>query len=265
MDVPNQYKKNLFFAAIVFLIILSVYFAIKSIQEFGFVGNDGLENTITVSGRGEVNAVPDIATISFTIRGEAKTVSDAQEQVATIETKALEVLRTNEIEEKDIKTVSASFNPKYEYVYGTALPCNQYGCPPRPGKNTITGYQSFETISVKVRSIDTAGKIMEDLAAVGVTELSGPNFEIDEKDELSAEARKKAIDEAREKAKALAKDLGVRLVGVASFYEENDGAMYPMMYDSAVRTMANEAKMTAELPAGENTISSNVTITYRIR
>jgi len=224
-------------------------------------------NTITLSGHGEVSAVPDIANVSFTIRKEAKTVADAQSGVADVANKVMASLKANNILDKDIKTESVSFNPKYDYVYDSKVimaPCTQYGCPPRPGKNVITGYEAYESISVKIRKIDDTGKIIQELGVLGVTELSGPNFTIDNEDGLKAQAQKQAIDDAKEKAEVLAKNLGVRLGKITSF---NDNGNYPTpMYATAkMDSVSAIAPTVAPVPTGENLISSDVTITYEIK
>jgi hypothetical protein len=106
---------------------------------------------------------------------------------------------------------------------------------------------------------------MQDLGAVGVSDLSGPNFAIDKEDSLNMQARKLAIDDAKQKAEILAKDLGVSLSKITSFNES--GNYYPTMY-SAKGVMAADsvsAPAPAEIPKGENTISSDVTITYEIK
>jgi uncharacterized protein YggE len=75
-----------------------------------------------------------------------------------------------------------------------------------------------------------------------------------------------AIDEAKEKAKVLSKDLGVSLVRIVNFSENGN---IPMMYGKGM--MATDSVASApvapspELPTGENKITSNVTITYEIR
>ncbi len=78
------------------------------------------------------------------------------------------------------------------------------------------------------------------------------------------EARRKAISDAKTKARVLAKDLGVSLGRVASFSE---GGYYPAptMYKATMMDVAQGEASVAEIPKGENTISSNVTITYEIR
>ncbi len=274
MEIPSQYIKNLYLAVFAFLIVLSLFFAVKVLNGFG-AGNfseNKVVNTITLSGHGEVQAVPDIANVYFTIRKDGKTVKEAQAAVVVVEKSALDFLETNKVADKDIQTTNASFNPKYEsqrticpqtpIMYG-GVTSPSYYCD--NGKQVIVGYEAYESITVKLRVPDDASKVMQGLGALGVTELSGPNFAIDNEDELKAEARKKAIDDASTKAKALAKDLGVRLGHVTSF---NEGGNYPMMYATKAESFDSAGGATpapAQIPKGQNTISSDVTITYEIR
>src|SRR3989338_1094536 len=268
--MPNEYIKNLYRVSLVFVVVLSLFFAVKFLSEFRSYGMMGSNeaNTITLSGHGEVSAVPDIENIYFSIHKEGKTVKEAQEAVATVEKSAFDSLKASGVAEKDIKTSNASFNPKYKYVYDTrvSMPCTQYGCPPNSGDNVIVGYEAYESITVKVRNTDEVGKIMQDLGTLGVTDLNGPDFSIDDEDALKAEARKEAIEDARTKAKVLANDLGVRLGRIASF-SENDGYGGPIYYakDAMMLEGASTAPAPAQIPKGDNIISSDVTVTYEIR
>ena len=271
IEIPSNYVRNLYRVAMVFLVVVSLFFFVKVLSEFKSYRDTSLNyNSITLSGYGEVNAVPDIANVTFNIHKEAKTVKEAQEAVAKIEAAVLESLKANSVEEKDIKTLYASFNPKYDYqqkVCPAAVDgATSYYC--GGGKQVLAGYEAHESISVKVRNVDDAGKIMQDLGTLGVTDLSGPNFAIDDEDALKAEARKLAIIEAQAKAEVLAKDLGVRLGKVMSFSEGGDyyNPMYygkDMMMESS--QSARPVGAPAEVPKGENTISSDVSITYEIR
>lgn len=279
MEIPNQYVKNLYKVSLAFLIVLSLFFAVKLLAEFRSYGMMGSSeaNTITLTGHGEVTAVPDIASVYFTISKDAKTVKEAQDAVAVIEKKALDLLKAKGVADKDIKTADASFYPKYEYKRAICPPIpmgvpssgvessmpSPYYCP--PGKQIITGYTASESITVKIRNTLDVSAIMQGLGTTGVSNLSGPNFTIDDEDGLKAEARKKAIADAREKAEVLAKDLGVRLGRVANFSES--GNYYPMYYakDAMMGRGETSAPSPAEIPKGENTISSDVTITYEIR
>ena len=58
---------------------------------------------------------------------------------------------------------------------------------------------------------------MQGLGTTGVSNLSGPDFSIDNPDALQVQARKLAIDDAKAKAQVLAKDLGVSLGKIERF------------------------------------------------
>ncbi|OGI94962.1 hypothetical protein A3A03_02200 [Candidatus Nomurabacteria bacterium RIFCSPLOWO2_01_FULL_40_18] len=269
INLPNQYIKNLYRALFVFLIVLSLFFVVKLLAEFRSYGmmDSSESNTITLSGHGEIMAVPDIANIYFTIKKEAKTVKEAQNGVAEIEKRALDFLKENGVADKDIKTIDASFNPKYEWKLRPCPYDPSMGVVSRPcpgGKNELTGYEASESINVKIRNTDNVGKIIQGLGGLGVTDLNGPNFTIDNEDALKAQARKKAIDDAREKAQALAKDLGVRLGKISSFSENGN---YPIYYAESAMMKSDtvSAPAPAQIPKGENTISSDVTIIWEIR
>ena len=265
----NDAKKNLYGAMSLLLLILSVFFIIRIVDHLknGHPSRISDFNTITVYGTGEVQAVPDIAKVSFSITNTAETVELAQDAVTKIEADVLSALKSQGVEDKDIKTTSSSFYPKYEYRYDAPqLECAGYGCPPNPGRNVIVGYEVSERIEVKVRNTDSVGEIIQELGTLGVSSLSGPNFSIDDEDILKIDARRIAIEDAKEKAKVLSKDLGVRLGKVVSFNE--GGGYYPISYAREEMAMAMDSSaMNAapSLPKGENTISSSVTIIYEIK
>lgn len=265
INITPEQKIKIYRAVKIVLIVFVILIGTKFLTHSSYGRNgDRPENTISFSGHGEVNAVPDMASIYFSISKEAKTVKEAQAQVALVEKSSLDVLKANNVLEKDIKTSNASFSPKYEYKYEkTVSPCNEYNCP-MPGKSVIVGYTASESITVKVRNTDDVGKIMQGLGTVGVSDLSGPNFSIDNEDGLKAQARKKAIDDAKEKAKVLAKDLGVRLGKITSFSESGNYPM-PMYTNTMMAKGASDEAAQAALPKGENTITSDITITYEIK
>jgi uncharacterized protein YggE len=105
------------------------------------------------------------------------------------------------------------------------------------------------------------------LGGVGVSNIYGPNFRVENEDDLKAKVREEAIAKAKEKAKVLAKNLDVRIVGIENFSEGYNGGMY---YAKAEMGMAEDSVMSAPvanitLPTGENKIETTVTITYRVK
>lgn len=243
----------------VFLLVLTV----SELKAFRFIGSGvTATNTITVTGMGEVFAVPDTATFTVSVHEEAETVTFAQDEATKKINNIITYLKEAGIEEKDIKTVSYTVNPKYQWENTT---CRDGYCP--PGKQTLIGFEVYQSISVKVKDTKKAGELLSGVGSRGASDVSGLSFTIEDEDQLKAEARSLAIVEAQEKAEALAEELGVEVVRVVGFYEESGGYPPPYAYgmggDVAVR--AEAAMVAPELPAGENKITSNVNITYEIR
>ncbi len=249
----------------VLAVVLVLFFLSMTFRSAGARGHMGGglsdKNIITVAGKGEVIAIPDIATITFSVVEQAINVGEAQAKATTKMNKALEVLKNQGIAETDIKTTDYSAYPRYEYFNQI---CNQYSCP-TSGSQKLIGYEVRQSILVKIRKIEDAGKVLGVVGETGVSDISGLNFEVDEQDVKVREARKLAIDDAKEQAKQLAKDLGVKLGSIASFNESGNYPM-PMMYKTDMALgMGGSAESSPQLPVGENKITSNVTITYEIR
>lgn len=236
---------------------------VNEVKLTSYVGRDNQQiNTISVSGEGEVTAVSDIASLSVNLNKDGATAKEAQALLNKSITETLAYLKDQKIDDKDIKSEYGGLNPKYSYEK-----CYTYPCPSNP---KIIGYTATQSITIKIRDVDNASIIKTGLAGIGVTDISGPTFSIDDEDVLKDQARSLAIKEAKEKAKILAKELGVRLGKVVSFYDNQNGN-YPM-YDStnSLKTMAvgapeSVAPSVPDLPKGENKITSNVTITYEIK
>lgn len=244
----------------VFLLVLTL----SSLKQYHYIGSGiSASNTITVSGDGEVFAVPDTATFSVTVQEEAKEVKAAQE-VATKKGNDIKAyLKSQGIDEKDIQTTDYSLYPQYDYINAV---CSQGYCP--PGKQVLRGFQVSETLTVKVRDTQKAGDLLAGVGSKGASSVSGLSFTIDDQDKLDAEARDKAIAKAKEKAEALADALGVSIVRVVGFSENSNYPPMPYAYGmgGAERLDASVAKAVApEISVGQNKITSNVTVTYEIR
>ncbi|PCI30226.1 hypothetical protein COB55_00395 [Candidatus Wolfebacteria bacterium] len=248
----------LMFSATLLFIIL----ALNGLKTYGTIGADIQPvSTITVSGEGEVVATATLATFSYTVKNEADKVADAQAEVTKTIDATLVALGEQGIEEKDIKTTNYSIAPRYSYpqIQCFRAPCVQ---PDR----VLEGYTVSQSISVKVRDVDNAGVVLGSLGEIGVDNVGGLNFTIDEDDALKNEAREIAIKDARKEAKQLAQDLGVRLGRVVNFSEGGRGfyakyAVAEMAMDGAIGGALSSPKV----PVGENTITANVSITYEIK
>lgn len=222
--------------------------------------------TINVVGKGEVSAKPDIATFSFTIDAKESDATVAQNKASEIMDGIVAYLKEKGIDEKDIKTSNYSLNPRYEYPQTT---CTQWGCPPQVGEPKLIGYEVSQSVTVKVRDTAKAGETVSGVGDKGALNVSGITFTIDDEAVLMAQAREKAIEDAKEKAGVLAKNLGTHIVRMTGYWEDQG---YPMPYGVGGDTMSMKSAMAesvparpAVLPTGENTITATVNISYEVR
>jgi uncharacterized protein YggE len=239
---------------------LSLFLLISTIAKWDSLSDNNMAfNTINVAGTGEVIVIPDVAVFSFTVTETSETVDTAQSLATSKINKALDALKAAGVEEKDLKTESYNIYPEYKWNQGI---CYMGSCP--DGREELVGYTVSQTTQVKVRDTKKAGEMLTLVGANGISNVSGLQFTLDDADSAKEEARSKAIADARVKAKKLAKDLGVDLGDVVSYYEDGPGG-YPM-YDDAMYMSAKmeSASMAPQLPAGENTVISNVTVTFEI-
>lgn len=258
-------EKKIKCAVFILLVIVSVFTITKIVNEVKssqYVGKEyQYSNTISVNGTGDVTAVADIASLAINISKDGVTAKEAQNLLNDSITKTLSYLKEQKIEDKDIKSEYGGLSPKYSY---TQPVCYIYPCPNRDPK--IIGYTATQSITVKVREVDNASVIRTGLAGIGITDISGPTFSIDDEEGFKAQARAIAIDDAKAKAKVLAKDLGVKLGKIVSFNEDGQDGNIPMYANKASFDTVSEAALSVPtLPKGENKITSNVTITYTIK
>ncbi len=254
------------------LLLLTVFLAVQVIsglKKFSSIGKEIYpQSTITVSGEGESYAIPDIATFNFSVTELGSTVKQAQEKADEKINKALALIRESGTEDKDIKTTGYNVYPKYEWEQVYCVQMIGVSCP--SGKNVLKGYEVFQSITVKVRDTEKAGDLVTKIGALGVDNISGLEFTVDDRDKYISEAREEAIKKAKEQGKILAKQLGVKLGKVMYFNEMGNYMPTPYYYGEGMgggRDMAlsSVSPMKAELPTGETKITSQISITYEIK
>lgn len=248
------------------LVLLMVMITLASYASLNFQKMryvDPMPTTISVTGEGEMLAIPDIGRFSFSVSAEGDDAATAQTISGKKMNDALAFLREQGIEDKDIKVEYYNLYPKYHWEERVCA-AGSY-CP--PGEQVQDGFEVSQQVAVKVRDTNKAPVVITGIGERGATNISGLEFTVDDTDALRAEARAKAIFDAQEKAKVLAKQLGVRLIRITAFYEGGD--MPDMYYKTApmAMDMASEEEhyQGAELPVGEESTKVNVNVTYEIR
>ncbi len=261
----DKLLKSLNVLSIAFTVLLIVII-VTLVKEWKSIGHTQV-NSITVSGDASVYVSPDIATVTFMIDEVKPTSKEAQSIANDKMIKVKKALIDLKIADKDIQTTSYYVSPHYTYISET-YPCTSLVSNCIPTKQRLDGYSASHNVSIKVRDLDNVGKVLSALGDLSVNNISGPSFTVEDMDKAKAEARGKAILEAKVKAKALADQLGVSLGDIMSF-SDNNGGYSPYEYMSKANSMGAHADSIASAPVdisvGQSEIKSTVSIVYEIR
>jgi len=242
----------------IFLTILISVYIINEIKRGRYIGQEiERQNTISVSGEGEIYVKPDLAKVTFTVTNEAKTVTEAMEENTKRMNDVIGYIKEEGVEDKDLKTTSFNIYPRYEYVRDWEIEIY----PPPTGQRVLVGYEVSQSLQVKIRDMAKIGTIIQAATESGANQMSGLAFVVDKEDEFKEQARTEAIENAKEKAQELASQLGIRLVRITNF-QESGISPYFYEYDRAVG-MGGGGEV-PQIETGQNLIKVTVTITYEI-
>lgn len=206
---------------------------------------------ITISSESTAMVKPDIATVSFSVVSEGANPTALQNDNNQKINQAIALVKGLAIDAKDIQTSGYSLSPRYQYNSKT-------------GKSSIDGYTLTQTVIVKIRDLDNAGKVLGGLPSLGINQISGPNFSVEDPEKYLNDARKEAFAKARAKAVQLARFNGVFLGGVVSF-SENQGGGYPIpMYAKAEGMGGDRGGIPLQIEQGSEEVRVQVSVTFEI-
>lgn len=207
--------------------------------------------TITVLAEGKATVSPDIAKISFSVVSEGVDPGKIADENNKKMTRALDFVKSQGIDEKDIKTTQYNLNPRYVYDE-------------KNRRSYISGYELTQTVLIKVRELNKSGKILGGLPELGINKIGSISFDVDDSEKYLAEARNRAFEKAKAKADAMAKKNGVRIGRVVNFAENQGYPVFPA-YESFGRDIKAAALAVPSIEPGTQEVVVNVNITYEIR
>lgn len=206
------------------------------------------ETTITLTGKGSVAHAPDIAIINVGVSVEAKTASEAMQQQATQMAGVFAAVKAAGIADRDMQTGNISLNPVYEY--------------PNNARPRLTGYQANNSITIKVRKLDTLGKTLDAVVKGGGNTINGISFSIDEPEKFQNDARIEAVKDAAAKAELYAQAVGYKVKRIVTISEQEFYPQpVPMM---AMRMQDSGGAPETQIAAGEVSLEQTVTVLFEL-
>jgi len=203
---------------------------------------------IVTTGEATVRIRPDAAILTAGAVVQGATAEEAQAGVSARVATVLDRAKALGIEEKDTKTVAYRIEPLYAYEQGKA---------PK-----VTGYQGTQQIALTLHGVERVGKAIDTLLQNDGATTATVTFTLLDSKSVQAAARTEAIQDARAKAEAMARNAGVTLGKVLSV---SDIAL-PVTLDSARFDMAAKsgAPAPAQIPAGELQLVVRVQVQFEI-
>lgn len=229
------------FAAALFFTTLSPTFAedIKIIR------------SISISGHGEVRAVPDLALVNLGVVSSATTAREALDANTKAMTDLMAALKTANVENKDIATSNFSVNPRYDYGQSN-------GQPPK-----LAGYDVANTVSVVVRKLDGMGDILDKAVSSGSNQINGISFSIANSQSAMDQARAEAVKDAKRKAELYAAAATFTLGNIVSLNE--GGGYQPPVVMQGKMMAADSASAPVPIAQGEQVVAVDVNIVWEIK
>jgi uncharacterized protein YggE len=204
---------------------------------------------ITVTGTAEVNVAPDEVVLNVGVESRDKDLAAAKSQHDSRVKKTMAETRDAGVTSKDIQTSTLQMSADYseEKV-------------PR-----FLAYEVTQTIVVTLKDLSKYESLMTMLLENGVNRINSVNFLVADDRKYKDEARLKAIRAAKEKATAMAAELGQTIGKPWEITENSANANYFLANANtfvASRDRAPEEEST--VAPGEVTIRASVNVSFQL-
>jgi uncharacterized protein YggE len=209
---------------------------------------------ITVLGEGEAMISPDMAIVQLSVLREADTAREAMDANNEAMASVIEALKEQGIEARDLQTRGLSIEPRYVY------PENRNG----ESRPRITGYQVTNGLTVRIRDLAKVGEVLDRSVSLGVNQGGDISFVNDDPKAALSEARRRAVEDAVDKARTLAEAAGVALGDVLEISEHTPRVPPPMPLGAKMMRAEMAADQAVPIEGGENTYTIQVNVTFEI-
>lgn len=190
--------------------------------------------SVSVSGLGEVEVIPDAAFVSMAIEIRDKDLQAARKQVDDRVEAFLKLTDKLDIDRKYVRSTGMNVHPEYRWEDKTR-------------KRYLDGYVVTRQLQVDLRDLDKLGALMTRAVEAGINQVNPPQFRAINERELRRQALAKAAEDARANAQVLADSMNVKLGAVRTL-----DAQYDVHTPQPVYRMA-AMRAEADMSGGEQT------------
>lgn len=243
----ESYNRNYQFSIITVLVL---FLGLSAYTVYNYFDNSVSNNQITVSGTFSKDINNQVASFTINTNGEDADKEKAEKINSDKINKVKEVLKTFNIDEKDIITQNYSSYRKIEYYTENGI-----------NKSRETNWIFNESTKITIRDVNIVNEVVKALNTTE-SEIIGPNYSVDMVDIDDKEVYTKAFEKAKEKAENLANTSGRKLGKVVNIVESAsspDFAPYPI----ALRQGGGGAG--PDLSAGSTKVQKTLIVIFELK
>ncbi len=211
---------------------------------------NAVQNTISVTGEGNVKVVPDEGFIDVAVMVEKTSTQEAVDENSRISKQVTDAIEKIDASNLKLQTVSYDLSPLYDY--------SQENQPPK-----IYAYRATTIIEARTTDLNKIGQIISTATEAGATSISSIGFDLTELTKISAknDALAKAARDAENKADAIAGAMGLKIEKVLFISEGSTSYPGPVLASASEKKGADMVMSPVVFPQ-EMEISSSVSVTY---
>ncbi|MDR2509820.1 MAG: SIMPL domain-containing protein [Spirochaetaceae bacterium] len=211
-------------------------------------------DTVEVSATGTVMIAPDTVQINILYSNVAPTTKQAKDVVDKQIGVITGLLTAEGVAEKDVHTIALSYQEENEYRNGVAV---------------RVGQRAEQALAVTIHDIiNNPGRfpaLLDKLSEIDRVVVNNIRFDVDNKTEHFKQARELAFKKAAEKAAQYAELSGHSLGTVLSIVENRErDVVYARQQNTAYAAVSRSAQGAA-VPAGEQEISTDITVIFKLK
>lgn len=213
------------------------------------------KNSIQINGQANLEVVPDLITIYYSVETQGKTSEEAENKNFEIVQKLENYVVSYGFSKDELKTQSFSIYPQYSWT---------------SGKQNLIGYKATHSLKIKLSTAerDKIGNLIDAGTKSGAG-ISYINFELSDalQAEYKAEAIKLAAADAKIKADALAEGVNKKIGRLVSISLSEFGYSPWNIYSYAESggDVAVARDSVKEITPSEQEVSAYVTAVYKFR
>lgn len=221
-------------------------FAFLTISTFVYAQNNNTVPLITVNGESIVKIKPDEVTLNFGVETRNMEAKAAKEENDKLMSAILKYLKSQKVDAKNVQTDYVRLNPVYNHQKGKE-----------------EGFVATQSVRVKITDVSQYETISSGLLERGINQINSIEFTTSKLKEHEAEARNLAIKSAKEKAEAMASQIG-QSIGKAYFINEDTPPVIPFQRYGAMKAMdmQESAGNDPTIAPGELEIKGRVTVSF---